>query len=65
MESGNESSDSNFSLSQRASSSRDYEVEDIKMLLKATKNKRGVRVCEYFPDIKQFVDKTKMFMYGF
>ncbi|KAA0701416.1 hypothetical protein E1301_Tti024117 [Triplophysa tibetana] len=62
MESGNESSDSNFSFSQRASSSRDYEVEDIKIFLKATKNKRGVRVCEYFPDIKQFVDKTKMFM---
>lgn len=26
------------------------------------KNKRGVRVCEYFPDIKQFIDKTKLFM---
>lgn len=62
MESGSESSDSSVSMSQSDFSCRSYEVEDIKLFLKATKNKRGVRVFEYFPDIKQFVDKTKLFM---
>lgn len=62
MESNNESSDSVFNFSQRDSSSHDCEVEDIKIFLKATKNKRGVHVCEHFQDIKQFIDKTKLFM---
>ncbi len=62
MESGSESSDSSVSLSQSDFSTRSYEVDDIKLFLRATKNKRGVRVTEYFPDAKQFVDKTRHFM---
>ncbi len=62
MESGSESSDSSVSLSQSDFSSRSYEVDDIKLFLRATKNKRGVRVDEYFPDTKQFVGKTRLFM---
>lgn len=62
IESGSESSDSSVSLSQSDFSSQSYEVDDIKLFLRATKNKRGVRVDEYFPDIKQFVGKTKSFM---
>lgn len=34
----------------------------LKLFLRATKNNRGVRINEYFPDIKQFVEKTKCFM---
>ncbi len=30
-----------------------FEVDDIKLFLRATINKRGVRINEYFPDIKQ------------
>ncbi len=62
MESGSESSDSSVSLSQSDFSTRSYEVDDIKLFLRATKNKRGVRVTEYFPDAKQFVNKTRHFM---
>ncbi len=62
MESGGESSDSGVSLSQSDFSTRNYEVDDIKLFLRATKNKRGVRVTEFFPDAKQFVDKTRLFM---
>lgn len=62
MESGNESSDSSVNLSQNDFSIRSYEAEDIKLFLRATKNKRGVHVAEFFPDTKQFVDKTKLFM---
>ncbi len=62
MESGSESSDSSVSLSQSDFSSRSYEVDDIKLFLRATKNKRGVRVDEYFPDTKQFVGKTRLFV---
>ncbi|KAI2645060.1 Transposon TX1 uncharacterized 82 kDa protein [Labeo rohita] len=43
MESGSESSDSSISLSQSDFSTRSYEVEHIKLFLRATKNKRGVR----------------------
>lgn len=57
-----ESSDSSASLSQSDFIGRSYELDDIKLFLRATKNKRGVRVQEYFPDLKQFVDKTKNFM---
>lgn len=62
MESGSESSDSSVSFSQSDFTGRSYELDDIKLFLRATKNKRGVCVDEYFPDIKQFVDKTKSFM---
>ncbi len=61
MESGSESSDSSVSLSQSDFSSRGYEVDNIKFFLRATKNKRGVRVDDYFPDIIQFVGKTRGF----
>ncbi len=61
MESGGESSDSSVSLSQSDFSTHNYEVDDIKLFLRATKNKR-VRVTEFFPDAKQFVDKTRHFM---
>ncbi len=37
-------------------------MDDIKFFLRATKNKRGVRVDDYFPDIIQFVGKTRGFM---
>ncbi|KAI2646015.1 putative 149 kDa protein [Labeo rohita] len=61
-ESDSELSDSSVVLSQNDFSSRNYDVEDIKLFLKSTKNKRGVCVQEYFPDIKQFVEKTRNLM---
>lgn len=61
-ESDSESSDSSVCLSQSDFSGRHYEVDDIKLFLRATKNKRGVHVEDYFPDIKQFIDNTKGFM---
>lgn len=62
VESGSESSDSSVSFSQCDFSSRSYELDDIKLFLRATKNKRGVCVNEYFPDAEQFVDKTRLLM---
>jgi len=62
MESGSESSDSSVSFSQSDFTGRSYELDDIKLFLRATKNKRGVCVDEYFPDTKRFVDKTRYFM---
>ncbi len=32
------------------------------MFLRATKNKRGVQVPEYFPDLKLFVERAKSLM---
>lgn len=61
-ESDSELSDSSASLSQSDFVARNYEVEDIKLFLRSTKNKRGVRVNEYFPDAVQFLEKTKFFM---
>lgn len=61
-ESEGESSDSSVSHSQSDFSGRHYEVDDIKLFLRATKNKRGVRINEYFPDTKQFLENTKCFM---
>lgn len=58
-ESDSEFSDSSVTLSQSELSSRNYDVDDIKLFLKSTKNKRGVLVNEYFPDVGQFVEKTK------
>lgn len=55
-------SDSSVSLSQSECVSRSYEVDDITQFLKSTKNRRGVRVNEYFPDIKQFNEKTRGLM---
>lgn len=54
-ESDSDSSECSVSLSQSEQISRSYELEDIKLFLRSTKNKRGVQVQEYFPDLKQFV----------
>lgn len=61
MESGSESSDSSVSLSQ-VDFQNTYEADDIRLFLRATKNKRGVRVEQFFPDYRQFVDKARLFM---
>lgn len=61
MESGSESSDSSVSLSQ-IDFQNTYEADDIRLFLRATKNKRGVRVEQFFPDYRQFVDKARLFM---
>lgn len=58
-ESDSDSSECSVSLSQGEQISRSYELEDIKLFLRSTKNKRGVQVQEYFPDLKQFVDRAK------
>ncbi|KAL0172965.1 hypothetical protein M9458_033276, partial [Cirrhinus mrigala] len=57
-----ESSDSSVTVSQNEFIGRSYELDDIKLFLRSTKNKRGVRVQEYFPDLKQFVDKARSLM---
>lgn len=62
MESGSESSDSSVSFSQSDFSSCSYVVDGIKLFLKATKNKRGVRINKNFPEMRKFVDKTRLFM---
>lgn len=61
-ESDSELSDSSVTLSQSEFSSRNYDVDDIKLFLQSTKNKRGVLVNEYFPDVGQFLEKAKNFM---
>jgi len=59
-ESGSEMSDSSTVLSQsEAAISRSYDVDDIKRFLNTTKNKRGVVVKDYFPDLNQFYNKAK------
>lgn len=50
------------SFSQGETTDCSYGLEDIELFLRATKNKRGVRVKEYFPDLKQFVDRAKSWM---
>ncbi len=50
------------SFSQGEPTARSYELEDIKLFLRATKNKRGVQVQEYFPDFKLFVEREKSVM---
>ncbi len=65
-ESESEMSDSSTVMSQiegeASDISRSYEVDDIQRFLNTTKNKRGVIVKEYFPDLKQFHDKAKHLM---
>lgn len=63
-ESDSDSSECSVNFSQSEVVDRSYELEDIKLFLRSTKNKRGVRVKEYFPDLKQFADKAKSFMDG-
>lgn len=55
------SSDSSVCLSQSDFSGH-YEVDDIKLFLRATKNKRGVCIKDFFPNTEQFVENTKAFM---
>ncbi|KAA0722766.1 Transposon TX1 uncharacterized 82 kDa protein ORF 1 [Triplophysa tibetana] len=61
-DSDSESDSSCASLSQLDCAGRCYDMDDIRLFLKSTKNKRGVFVSEYFPDMKQFVEKSKRLM---
>lgn len=61
-ESDSDSSECSMVFSQGETSVRTYGLEEIKLFLRTTKNKRGVRVKDYFPDLKQFVDRTKVWM---
>lgn len=61
-ESDGGSSDSSMTLSQGEFIGRDYGLDDIKLFLRSTKNKRGVHVQEYFPDVKQFAEKARSLM---
>jgi len=49
----------NDSFSQGELSVHRYDLEDIKLFLRSTKNKRGVKVQEYFPDLNIFVDRAE------
>ncbi len=51
-----------MSFSQGEPTARSYELEDIKLFLRATKNKRGVQVQEYLPGLKLFVERAKRVM---
>ncbi len=55
-------SDSSVALSQSDFSARRYDSDEIKLFLRATKNKRGVNIRDYFPDVKQFVEKIRSLM---
>lgn len=50
------------SCSQNEWTCKDYDTEEIRKFLNLTKNLRGVQVADYFPDIKRFVENTRMFM---
>lgn len=50
------------SCSQNEWTCQDYDTEEIRKFLKLTKNLRGIQVADYFPDIKRFVENTRMFM---
>jgi len=62
IESNGGSSDSSVTLSQGEFFGRDYRLDDIQLFLRSTKNKRAVRVQEYFPDVKQFAEKARSLM---
>lgn len=61
-ESDSDSSECSLGLSQSESIARSYELEDFRLFLKTSKNKRGMKVQDYFPDLRQFVDKAKILM---
>ena len=42
--------------------SQEYTVDDIKMFLKETKNARNIQIDNFFPDVEQFMAKTKQFI---
>ncbi len=60
-DSESEFSDSSVALSLSGFSVWSYNAEEIKIFLMSTKNKRSVCVYvqEYFPNLTQFVEKTK------
>jgi hypothetical protein len=60
--SDSDSSECSVNTSQSEPTARSYELEDIKLFLRSTKNKRGVQVQEYFPDMLQFVERAKSLM---
>ena len=37
-------------------------MEDIRAFLEKTKNRRNVRIDDFFPDIEQFCEKTRSFL---
>lgn len=50
-----------FDQSQDELPNHSYNVDDIKLFLRVTKNARNVRITEYFPDLEQFAEKAKIF----
>lgn len=50
-----------FDQSQDELPNQSYNVDDIKLFLRVTKNARNVRITEYFPDLEQFAEKAKIF----
>ncbi|KAL2085516.1 hypothetical protein ACEWY4_018836 [Coilia grayii] len=50
------------SLRQSGFPSRSYELQDIKTFLVQTKHAQNVQIDEFFPDVEQFVAKTKTLM---
>ncbi len=50
-----------FNQSQDELPNHSYNIDDIRLFLRVTKNARNVRITEYFPDLEQFVEKAKIF----
>lgn len=61
VESESEASDCSITCSINLSgfSSHEYSVDDIKASLKKTKHARNVRIDGFFPDVEQFIKKTR------
>ena len=51
------------SLHQSVYTNRTYSSDDVKTFLKETKHVRNVRIDDYFPDVEQFISKTRSFMH--
>lgn len=50
-----------FDQSQDELPNHSYNVDDIKLFLRVTKNARNIRITEYFPDLEQFAEKANIF----
>ncbi|KAL2081778.1 hypothetical protein ACEWY4_021596 [Coilia grayii] len=63
-ESESECSDHSIDYSLRNSgfSPCSYSVDDIKTFLEKTKNRRNIRIDDFFPDVEQFCEKTRSFL---
>ncbi|KAL2076996.1 hypothetical protein ACEWY4_027413 [Coilia grayii] len=63
-ESESECSDHSIDYSLRNSgfSPCSYSVDDIKAFLEKTKNRRNIRIDDFFPDVEQFCEKTRSFL---